>query len=80
MFWKEGRAGACREIAVEVIEEYRAPYVGPHDAAHNVTELLTYVPSRYLHLLERVVLTNASGLDPAAARERTVWSGIRVGQ
>jgi hypothetical protein len=53
VFWEEGRAGDCREIAVEVIEEYRAPYVGPHDAAHNVTELLTYVPSRYLHLLER---------------------------
>jgi hypothetical protein len=26
------------------------------------------------------VLTNASGLDPAAARELTAWSGVRVGQ
>jgi hypothetical protein len=66
--------------ATTVVEDYKGDYVPTSDVAASVAELLNYVPPHYLRRLDRVVLTNASGLTPQHAARPTTWAGVRMGQ
>jgi hypothetical protein len=74
---KPGDWTAAAEAHPDVVERYTG-YTPPFDVTALTGKLLASVPSRYLHGLSRIVLTNAGDLSRKLRRQVTKSRGRKV--